>query len=224
VIGVIMSKGDDTRKWILDRTAQVFNTRGYFGCSMADILRVTGLQKGGVYNHFGSKEQLALEAFDHAVDLVRARFADALRGKHHAADRLLALVQASRDYMVDPPIPGGCPIMNTAVESDDAHPALRARAIRAMDDWRDLIITTVSRGIERGEVRPSVDPDAFATLLIATVEGGLMMSKLYKDSIHLDRAADSMIRYIESQVRAEHRLPESEPAIAHRAEGTGVGE
>ena len=59
-----MSKGEQTRERILARSAQLFNRQGYSGSSLSDIMRETGLEKGGIYNHFSSKEQLALEAFD----------------------------------------------------------------------------------------------------------------------------------------------------------------
>ena len=48
----------------------MFNRQGYVGASMRDLVDATGLEKGGIYNHFGSKEQLALEAYDHAMTLV----------------------------------------------------------------------------------------------------------------------------------------------------------
>jgi TetR/AcrR family transcriptional regulator, transcriptional repressor for nem operon len=69
-----MRKGELTRERIVRRTAPLFNQQGYFGASLADIMRATGLEKGGIYNHFGSKEALALEAFDYAVDAVEQRF------------------------------------------------------------------------------------------------------------------------------------------------------
>ena len=59
-----MSKGDDTKERIIEQTAPLFNQMGFFGSSLSDIMQATGLKKGGIYNHFGSKEQLALEAYD----------------------------------------------------------------------------------------------------------------------------------------------------------------
>ncbi len=50
------------------------NTKDYFRSSINDLVRETGLKKGGIYNHFGSKEQLALEAFDYAAEIMRGRF------------------------------------------------------------------------------------------------------------------------------------------------------
>jgi len=68
-----MSKGEQTRTMILERTAQLFSCKGYFGSSLSDIMEATGLEKGGIYNHFTSKEQLALEAFDYAFEMVQQR-------------------------------------------------------------------------------------------------------------------------------------------------------
>src|SRR6266487_2891191 len=82
-----MSKGEQTRERILARSAQLFNRQGYFGASLADIMRETGLEKGGIYNHFSSKEQLALESFDYAYGLVQQRVRQALAGKLNAIER-----------------------------------------------------------------------------------------------------------------------------------------
>ena len=73
-----MKKGERTRRRIVECSAPVFNTKGYAGASMSDLVLVTGLEKGGIYNHFGSKEQLALEAFDYATGIMRERFRQAL--------------------------------------------------------------------------------------------------------------------------------------------------
>ena len=192
-----MSKGADTREDILLRAARVFNTKGYAGAALSDIMQATGLQKGGIYNHFESKEELALEAFDFALALTGERMQRALTGKTNARERLLALLAFFEDYSHNPPIPGGCPIMNTAIENDDGNPELRKRARAAMENWRQFIIRTVRRGVERGELRPKADPEQTATIFIATIEGSIMMSKLYRDTMHLDRALVHLRQYVE---------------------------
>ena len=196
-----MGKGEETRERILLRAARLFNEKGYFGASLADVMSVTGLQKGGLYNHFESKENLALEAFDFAVNLIGRRLEQALAGKKHAADRLLAILSVFRNYTVDPPVPGGCPVMNTAIEADDAHPALRARARAAMDNLRGLFRRILSKGIERKEIRSAVDPELAATLFIACLEGGIMLSKLYNDPVHVRRVTDYLVRYVDVELR-----------------------
>jgi len=201
-----MGKGEETRERILARSAQLFNRQGYAGASLADIMRETGLEKGGIYNHFSCKEQLALESFDYAYELVRQRVRLALVGKFNAIERLLAIVSVFQSEVDDPPVAGGCPILNTAIEADDANEVLRDRARTAMDDWRATIHRIIHRGIERGEVRPTTDAEEVASLLIATLEGALMLSNLYKDPIYMERASAHMIRFIESLSIASNAL------------------
>ena len=197
-----MRKGEQTRQHILLRAARVFNQKGYSGSSLNDVLRATGLKKGGIYNHFDSKEQLAVEALDTAVAIVAKRFEQALSGKRHAADRLLAILGVFRNYATDPPVPGGCPIMNTAIESDDGNPALRRHARQAMDQFRGMLRTVVAKGLERGELRPGPDPEQIAILLTAALEGGLMLSKLYGDPGFINAIADHWTHYVDSTLRA----------------------
>jgi len=193
-----MSKGELTRERILARSAQLFNRQGYYGASLSDIMRETGLEKGGIYNHFASKEQLALESFDYAYGLVQLSMRKALTGKLNAIDRLYAIVTVFQAIVENPDVPGGCPILNTAIEADDGNEALRSRAQSAMNNLRSTIHRIVNKGIERQEVRPGVDADEVASILIATLEGAVMLSNLYKDPIHMRRIAAHMERFIET--------------------------
>jgi AcrR family transcriptional regulator len=193
-----MSKAEQTRENIIKQAAELFNQKGYSGSSISDIMRATGLQKGGIYNHFKSKDDLALEAFDYAYRLVSQRVWEAVRKENSAIKRLQALVSVYLDYLENPPIAGGCPILNTAVESDDAHPALRDRVRDAVNNWHSLICRIIQKGIAKGEIQPSVEPDVVATIVISTIEGAIMMSKLYRDPIYLERAINHLQDYIKS--------------------------
>ena len=192
-----MSKGEQTRAMILARVAPLFNQQGYYGASLSDIMRQTGMEKGGIYNHFKSKEQLALESFDYAYALLDQRIRAALADKKHAIERLYAMLTYFQDLIDDPPIAGGCPILNTAIEADDAEPALLARARSAMDELSNTIQRIISKGIERGEIRPDVDGELWASVMIATLEGAVMLSKLYRDAVHMRRAVAYMRHCIE---------------------------
>ena len=195
-----MSKAQETKMRIIEQAAALFNQQGYAGSSMSDLMRVTGLQKGGIYNHFRSKDELALQAFDFAVNRVQSEFMGALKGKRHAVERLIVILSVYERMFDEPPVQGGCPILNTAVESDDAHPALRERAQLAMDAWRILLQRIVDKGIMRGELHSTVDADTVATILIATIEGAVMLSKLYGDANHLERAVNFLKTYVQHQL------------------------
>lgn len=196
-----MSKGEETKARIIQQAAELFNQQGYAGSSISDIMRVTGLQKGGIYNHFHSKDELALQAFDYAIACVSKNYRLALRNERHAVGRLKAIIHVFSTYIDNPPIPGGCPLLNTAVESDDHHPALRERAQQAMTAWLNLIRHIVETGISKGEIPDQVNADEIATIITATLEGAIMMSKLYGDKIHMQRAANHLNQYIETHLQ-----------------------
>ena len=191
-----MAKGPATRERIVRTAATVFSERGFFGASMSDLLAAAGLQKGGLYNHFASKEELALESFDWAVGYVEQRFTDALAGTEGAVDRLLAIVGVIRGLVDDRALPGGCPILTTAIEADDTVPALRDRAREAMTRWQKLIGANVKAGVAAGELRPGADPYAVATIVTAALEGAVFLSKLYDDPVHMHRAVDHVEAYV----------------------------
>jgi len=69
-----------------------------------------------------------------------------------------------------------------------------------MDIWRASIHHIVAKGIERQEIRPDVDIEAFATVFIATLEGAVMLSKLYEDTIHMHHAIEHLTWYINTIV------------------------
>src|SRR5271167_4456714 len=66
--GIFMTKGEGTRQKIVEAAARIFNRRGYEGSALSELMAATGLKKGGIYRHFSSKEELAVEAFDYTWD------------------------------------------------------------------------------------------------------------------------------------------------------------
>ncbi|MGF1489152.1 MAG: TetR/AcrR family transcriptional regulator [Prochloraceae cyanobacterium] len=191
---------EETKAKIIQISAELFNTKGYSGTSISDIMEATGLKKGGIYNHFKSKEELALAAFDYAFQQISIRTLKVWKKHSNAKDRLLAIVANFSSYIDNPPIFGGCPILNTAIESDDTHPALQKKALEAMNSWRSLICRIIEKGIAKEEINPSTNADEVASVIICTVEGSIMMSKLYRDSIHLDRAIQHLSQYIKTNL------------------------
>jgi AcrR family transcriptional regulator len=192
------TKGAATKQRIVELAAPVFNQRGYVGASMRDLVDATGLEKGGIYNHFGSKEQLALDAYDYAMNLVEAELAASQHDDDDAIERLRAMIRTFATTARVPVVAGGCPILNTAIEADDTNPALKARARHSMTLWHRLIGRIVKDGKAAGTVRADVDPYDLASLLTASLEGGVMLSRLYDDGTHMDRVIAHLIAHVDS--------------------------
>ena len=194
-------KGEQTRQEIIRKAAPIFNQKGYDGAALSDLMRATGLEKGGIYRHFDSKQQLAAEAFDHAWKLAMdARF----EGTHeisNAVDRLKQIVRNFRDRRAGL-VPGGCPLLNTAIDSDDGNPQLRAKARQALSSWLDRLEAIAEEGKRRGEVRSDVDSAKLAMLIVSTLEGSFMIRCLQKKDGPLDLACDHLEEYLEIKIRA----------------------
>jgi TetR/AcrR family transcriptional regulator, transcriptional repressor for nem operon len=193
---VSASKAEQTKNKILASAAELFNLQGYAGVSITEIMTATGLKKGGIYNYFSSKEELAIAAFDYAFDRVAKLQRNILREKKDAIERLLSLFDLYADFVDNPPIKGGCPLLNAAIDSDDTNPLLRDRVRLAMDSWQDLIRHIIKKGIQKGEIRVNISADEIATLIIVNLEGGIMMSKLYGDRVHLERSIEHLHNYL----------------------------
>jgi TetR/AcrR family transcriptional repressor of nem operon len=195
-----MSKGEKTRQRIVAEAATLFNQRGFEGGSMADLMQATGLEKGGIYRHFSSKEELAAEAFDYAWQVSteeRLRDLDSVPNSVDKLKRFMANFVERR-----PSVRGGCPLLNTAIDSDDGSPLLRERARKALHQWRDILSRIVITGIERKEIKSNINPKELATLIIGSLEGALMISRLERDRDALLQAQSHLESYLESTARS----------------------
>ena len=164
------------------------------------MLEATGLKKSGIYRHFSSKEELAAEAFDYTWQAAwNARLLH-VDEKANGIEKLKQLIANFIDYRS--PVAGGCPILNTAIDSDDGNPVLRARVAKALRSWLSRLQIIVEKARERAETRPGVDPKVVATLIVASLEGALMMSPLQRNDAALRRVQSHLSRYLDSEVAA----------------------
>src|ERR1700733_10339849 len=185
-----MRKGGLTRERIIAQAAPIFNQQGFAGSSMQDVMAATGLEKGGLYRHFRSKEELAVESFRFALAKAEKLRTSNVESSDGAVEQLHSLVKR----FVEAPsfLPGGCPLMNTAVDSDDGNPVLRRLAREAIQDWKARLSKIVEEGIKRGEIRKSAEPRRIANTIVATLEGALMISRIEGSRQSLQDAHESL--------------------------------
>src|SRR6267154_6731342 len=196
-----MRKGEQTRREIIRKAAPIFNQKGYNGATLSDLMRTTGLEKGGIYRHFESKQELAGEAFDHAWKIAMdARF-EGTQEIPNTVDQLNQIVWNFRDRRTGL-ITGGCPLLNTAIDSDDGNPQFRAKARQALSSWLDRLQLIADEGRRRGEVSSNVDSLKLATLIASTLEGSFMVTRLQRNEEPLNLACQHLEEYLETKVRA----------------------
>jgi TetR/AcrR family transcriptional repressor of nem operon len=200
-----MKKSEKTRRLIVEKSASLFNQKGFAGTSMQDIMAATGLTKGGIYGNFkkeggdkkGVKVVIALAAFQFAVEVVNEEVRKRTFVIENSIDKLKAVVYFYKERIMNPPVEGGCPLLNTSIDADATNPALQKRVLKSMEYWQYRIIKTLEKGKKEGEVKKEINAEDFATLFIGTLEGGILMSRIFKDNHHFDLMADQLIKLID---------------------------
>jgi len=183
---VIASK---RRLAILESAAPIFNRRGYAGTSIADILAATELEKGGLYNHFASKELLAVASFEHSYAQVDAYFREALLRAESGLARLRAYIDAFERYCERPVVEGGCPVINACIETDDALPFLRERVSEAFVTIRGMVVRNLSRAIEKKQIAPETDVEGTADFIVSALQGSVVLTRGMRSRKHGRNAA-----------------------------------
>jgi len=197
-----VTKGEQTRRDIVRKAAPLFNQKGYEGTSLSDLMEATGLQKGGIYRHFSSKEALAAEAFDYAWGKAVHGRLDGVEEVPDSVDRLKKMIGNFVEIRMGL-VPGGCPLMNTAVETDDGNAVLRSRARKALQNWTARLSSIASEGIKKRQIDPRVHPLKLAQLIIGSLEGALLISRLQKNEEPLRSIRQHLDQYLEQGVRAK---------------------
>ena len=173
-----MSKAEQTKAFIIEKTAPIFNKKGFEGTSMSDITTATGLTKGSIYGNFVNKDEVALAVFDYNLQKVETIIRSEMAKYETAKDKLMVYVNVYDNFLHHPFPEGGCPIMNTATDCDDTHPALKKKAASAINNWKNKIIQLIEKGITDKEFSKTADAEKTALSMIATIEGAIMITKL----------------------------------------------
>ncbi len=181
-----MSKADRTRQYILERIAPVFNQKGFDGTSLADVTEVTGLTKGALYGNFADKEEIATEAFKYSMRKVRELVGQRLSSAPTYRERLSALMDFYSSYVFSPPIPGGCPLLNSSVEVDDHRSAMRRIVVKELTNTVTFIEGLFEKGIEAREFREDINPKELAYTIFCAIEGALIFSRVERSREPMD--------------------------------------
>lgn len=194
-----MKKGELTKQKIIEASASIFNQKGYAATSIDDIINATGLKQGGIYRHFSSKEDIAKACFQYSSGVISNQLMDATTGAKSAKEELFRLLDEFVSMAKNPPITGGCPILNTSIDCDDTNEDIRELVQNAVNNWKLIISSILSKGITQGEFKQDTDVDEFVTIFISAIEGSIFLAKLYDDASYIIKVANYIKTICEKQ-------------------------
>jgi TetR/AcrR family transcriptional regulator, transcriptional repressor for nem operon len=189
-------RGRASRERIVERAAGLFAERGIAAVSVDELLAAAGAGKGQFYHYFRGRDELAAAAVGHRCAQVVAGLTEALGD----VSSLAGLEQALAGFVAAFEQTGmpGCPIGTLATEVADRNEAARLQAAAGFDAWERMLADALERMRRRGELRADAPPGVLATGLLASIEGGMVLSQARKDMASLRIAVDGGL----AQVRA----------------------
>jgi AcrR family transcriptional regulator len=179
-------KAERTRQFIIEKTAPLFNMKGFEGTSLSDIEKATKLTKGSIYGNFQDKEEIASEAFKYSMRKVRELVHSKIDGTTSYKKQLYSLLEFYSSYVFDPPVQGGCPLLNTAIEADDHRTIMRKVVVKELTNTVDFIASLISKGISAKEFSRDAEPRALAYSFFCAIEGAVIFSRVERSREPMD--------------------------------------
>lgn len=169
-----------TRERLLQAASREIYRSGFQSASLDTILASSGVTKGALYYHFGSKEALGYAVVEEVIaPVVRGKWVRPLQNVKDPIDTLIGAVQRIPVRPAD--VRGGCQLNNLAQEMSPLDAGFRKRLATIFDAWRQAVASVLREGQAHGSVRRDVEPADAAALLIAMVEGYGSLAKNAQD-------------------------------------------
>lgn len=188
---------DRTRQKLLGSAFEEIHRNGFRAASLDAILKNSGVTKGALYHHFGSKLELGYAVVEEVVrPFVEARWRPAVESQDPVSAGI-GIVKELLMTRADMAASLGCPFNNLCQEMSPVDEGFRKRLNAILDDWRNSTIEGLKRGQANGAVRKDVDPRAAAAFIIAGVEGCIGMAKASRSKEFLQAGMTGLIDYLE---------------------------
>ncbi len=194
-----MSKAEKTKQLIIEKTADIFNSKGYAATSLSDITKVTGLTKGSIYGNFDDKEEVVIAAFKFNAKRLRDGMYLAISKEKTAYEQLKAMLNFYKTTWKKAASQGGCPMLNAATEADDHLLFLRDAVKENFIAWQKKISMIIEKGKAEGSFKTELQTDVYAYTFIMLIEGGILLSRTLNQITHLNTALDRIQLIIDQE-------------------------
>ena len=188
---------DLTRQKLLECAFEEIHRSGFRAASLDSILETSGVTKGALYHHFGSKMELGYAVVDEVVGpWVEANWRPVLDADDCISAAVALCKQLTRQR-TETALECGCPFNNLINEMSPVDEGFRKRLQSILEDWREGVALGIRQGQARGVVRADVDPAAAAAFIIAGIEGCIGLAKAKQSREFLEAGMRGLIDYLE---------------------------
>ena len=171
-----------TRDRLLECAFHEIYEHGYAGASVDSILANSGLTKGALYHHFGSKAELTYAVIDEVIrPFVIERWVAPLEGSEDPITVLAGYIGSLETLLSDRELCLGCPLNNLSQELAAESDEFRIRMEGVFRSWRDGLAEIFRHGQDCGTVRTDRPAEAMAAYVVSSFEGMATTMKSSRD-------------------------------------------
>jgi TetR/AcrR family transcriptional repressor of nem operon len=183
---------------IIHESLRQFSTKGYMSTSINDILASVGTSKGGLYNHFKSKEDLFFAALSEARKIWRQRNLAGLDQVARPLDKIKKILANYRDhYLADSEnFPGGCVFVALAVELNDQQPHLAKEVNEGFKRFKGMIKRLLDQEQAAGHLKNGIDSAVLAEMVFSGILGACVAYTSDKSRENLDHTIQSLTDFL----------------------------
>jgi AcrR family transcriptional regulator len=186
-----MTKAERTKQFIIEQAAPIYNEKGIAGTNVDDILEATKLTKGAIYSHFKNKDDLSIQVAEYLLEKIASGTDQAIKKGKTAKEKIFAYLDFNA-HPLQTYIKGGCPIFNFAVESDDNNTCLKSKVNQSLLKSQKYFASILRDGIKAREFSPSLNPEAFAFKMYASIEGAIVLCRMMNNEKPMQGLIDAL--------------------------------
>jgi TetR/AcrR family transcriptional repressor of lmrAB and yxaGH operons len=189
-----MVRRTDTRQRMLDSAAEVFHKQGYHATGLNQLVAAGGAPKGSLYFHFpGGKEQLAAEAIQQSGERLGELLREIVTSAPDAATGIENVVEGLAVSLEESDFQRGCPLATVALDASAESETIRQACAAGYNSWHGLLAGHLTRhGSTKGA--------ELATIVLASIEGGLLLAKTLRDTAPLRGIATHLRTTLEREL------------------------
>ena len=184
---------------IVTESLRLFSTKGFMNTSISDVMAAADASKGGLYNHFKSKDQLFYAALSKARQIWREKNLYGLDDIDNPIEKIIFLFENyQKRYLTSSDLPGGCIFVSLAVELNDQRSDLAKEVNEGFLRLKAMLKRFLDDAKDKSLIRPSVDTEPLTDMLISGLLGACVLYTSDKSLKNLNNAINPLMEYLES--------------------------
>jgi AcrR family transcriptional regulator len=192
----VVPRKTTTRERLISNAAELFWRQGYAQTGVNEIIQAAGATSGSFYHFFPAKEDLLLAVIEHVGEAsIRDAFDRAAEQTEDPVEQVFAVLDISRQHLLDNEFRLGSPLGTLAAELSESHPHVRERIADLVEGWIGRMRRLLSKAGDR--LPPGVDHDSLASCILGLAEGAILQARVARSAGPFDAAVLQLRNYLD---------------------------